>query len=473
MYKKILDLNDVIAYECHVKGVSNDKSAKTKYPGTFKGLTERLQHIKKLGVNQLILLPVYDFDDSLCEVYGAPKDVELDKSDMLHNYWGFSKGDYYNTKASYGVEDSNKEFIELIDTAHEMGIEIIMTVHFNSDENTFLMISVLEHWHREYHVDGFFLNVNPYYLKMISDDPILWKAKLYTYEINENLKFTNPERIAVYDYGFRNILRRMLRGDERAFEEYYNFLKSDFSIKHIISITSHNGFTLKDLYSYNRKHNEANGEFNRDGENINFSDNFGVEGDTADAAVCEERLKATENALLMLLLTKGLPMLLAGDEAGNSQKGNNNAYCQDNEIGWVQYEDKVFERLSEIIMTAVNLRKESGAFVNENNINCSMVNVHSMPMLSIHTGEAWDCYLDYFTKHGGILYALDDCYLYIAANFDKYERILPIPHLPKDFKWSMIAGNGVKNHITEDYYKKCSDFILAAKSVQIFIGKKN
>ena len=106
------------------------------------------------------------------------------------------------------------------------------------------------------------------------------------------------------------------------------------SINHI---TVHDGFTLADLVSYERKHNEANGEDNRDGSDDNYSTNCGVEGPTDDPQIVELRRQLRRNLLACLMLAQGVPLLLAGDEVGNSQGGNNNAYCQDNEIGWVDW----------------------------------------------------------------------------------------------------------------------------------------
>ena len=107
------------------------------------------------------------------------------------------------------------------------------------------------------------------------------------------------------------------------------------SINHV---TVHDGFTLADLFSYNEKHNEANGEDNRDGSNDNHSNNCGDEGPTDDPAITALRRQLRNNQLACLLLAQGVPLILAGDEVGNTQDGNNNAYCQDNEIGWVDWE---------------------------------------------------------------------------------------------------------------------------------------
>ena len=466
--RKKLNLDEVIAYECHVKGISADASSKARHKGTFLGLAESLDDIKELGVNQLILLPVYDFEEKLCNVYGVPENVSLKDENGLYNYWGFTKGDYFKLKEKYACKDAVAEYKYLIDEIHKRDMEIIMSIHFDADENTHTMLSAIKYWVKEFLVDGFFLNVNPYYLKMLTDCPELTDTKFYCYDIDGNLRYTNPERIAVYDYNFRNVLRRMLRGDEKALKEYFSYLNSSSKFKKIISVTGHNGFTLNDLYSYNRKHNEANGEFNQDGDEINFGENFGIEGHTDDVSILDKRLKAMKNALTMLLLSKGMPLLLGGDEAGNSQNGNNNAYCQDNETGWVQYNGRFRDELSNTIKTAINIRRSENIFNDENALSANTLKSNGFPSLSFISSEDVSCSLDDFTKFGGILYAENESFLYIALNFDKYEHILSIPHLPKAFKWSMIAGTDVKN-LPEDVADTTK---LKEQSLQIFMRKK-
>jgi glycogen operon protein len=131
------------------------------------------------------------------------------------------------------------------------------------------------------------------------------------------------------------------------------------SINHI---TVHDGFTLADLFSYNEKHNEANGEYNRDGSNDNHSNNCGHEGPTSDAAIVALRRQLRKNQLACLFLAQGTPLMLAGDEVDNSQNGNNNAYCQDNDIGWVDWDNlgKEGDDLTEFVGHMTELRRRFG-----------------------------------------------------------------------------------------------------------------
>ena len=463
-YKKI-KMEEVIAYECHVKGVSFDESSNVKNRGSFLGLIEKLDDIKSLGVNQLIVMPVYDFNENLEDIYGVPEDISVPVNGKK-NYWGFSEGDYFSLKKEF-VSESEDDFLLLVNEVHKREMELVMMIHYPENINTELMLNSLNFWYDNYSVDGFFLNVNPYYLKMVSDCSNLKDIKLYTYAYDSTLAYTNPERIAVYDTGLKYLLRRLVKGDEGAFCDYLNYLRQTHKVKHIVSITSHNGFTLYDLYSYLRKHNESNGENNRDGENMNFGDNCGTEGDTDSKEINALRLKMMKNALLMLLLSKGVPMLLAGDEEANSQKGNNNPYCQDNEISWIQYGHPFSNELRCFISQICKIRKKTSIFSMENEFIESKVNDNFLPRLSVHTDTAWDCRVDRLTKYGSILYADDEYSLCISMNFDKYNHILSIPHLPKGFKWSIIAGTDIDSDLISD-----CDILLAGQSIMIFEGIK-
>ncbi|MGJ8618594.1 MAG: glycogen debranching protein GlgX, partial [Sulfitobacter sp.] len=156
-----------------------------------------------------------------------------------------------------------------------------------------------------------------------------------------------PHEFSEWNDSYRDTVRRYWRGDAHSAQELAARLlgsadKFDHSSRRSWSsvnfLASHDGFTLADITRYSKRHNEANTEGNRDGHHSNFSDNCGVEGDTDDADILNQRSQRQRNMLATLFLSQGTPMLLAGDELGNSQQGNNNAYCQDNNIGWVNWD---------------------------------------------------------------------------------------------------------------------------------------
>lgn len=226
------------------------------------------------------------------------------------------------------------------------------------------VINCLRYWVVEYHIDGFRFDLasilgraqdgtplaNPPLLEALALDPVLGATKLIAeawdagglYQVGH---FPSYGRWAEWNGKFRDCARKFLKGDLGQVGEFAQRLKGSPDLYYfrgptasINFITCHDGFTLADLVSYNEKHNEANGEENRDGANDNHSWNSGVEGPTQDPAILTLRRRQMKNALAMLFLSQGVPMMLMGDEMGQTQKGNNNTYCQDNELSWLNWD---------------------------------------------------------------------------------------------------------------------------------------
>ena len=227
-----------------------------------------------------------------------------------------------------------------------------------------LVMDSLRYWIQEMHVDGFRFDLAATlarelhevdrlsaFFDIIHQDPVISRVKLIAepWDVGEGgYQVGNfPVLWAEWNGRYRDTVRAYWRGDPGTVAELgyrltgsSDLYESDGRRPHasVNFITAHDGFTLNDLVTYNQKHNEANGEANRDGENHNLSFNFGVEGPTDDPAVIAQREKQKRNFLTTLFLSQGVPMLCAGDEMGRTQRGNNNAYCQDNEIGWVSWQ---------------------------------------------------------------------------------------------------------------------------------------
>ena len=224
------------------------------------------------------------------------------------------------------------------------------------------ILSALRHWVVEMHVDGFRFDLaavlgrgrsgnllsNPPLLERIAEDPILRNVKIIAeawdaagaYEVGS----FSERRWAEWNGRYRDDVRRFWRGDDGMLALFASRIcgSADIYTKSgkgpdgsINFVTCHDGFTLNDLVSYRSKHNEANGENNHDGTDANFSENHGSEGETKDAGIESLRRRQIKNFLLTLLISRGVPMLLGGDEFRRTQRGNNNAYCQDNETSWV------------------------------------------------------------------------------------------------------------------------------------------
>ena len=236
------------------------------------------------------------------------------------------------------------------------------------------ILNCLRHWAIEMHVDGFRFDLaailgrdeagnlmsNAPLLERIAEDPILRDIKLIAEAWDAGgayLVGSFPgRRWSEWNGRYRDDVRRFWRGDPGMAAAFASRICGSADIyqragkdplNSINFLTCHDGFTLTDLVSYERKHNEANGENNRDGTDANFSRNYGVEGDSSDPGVCALRLKQTKNLLATLMLSRGVPMLLGGDEFGRTQHGNNNAYCQDNEISW--YDWRLLDRNHELL----------------------------------------------------------------------------------------------------------------------------
>ncbi len=232
----------------------------------------------------------------------------------------------------------------------------------------------LRHWVHNYHVDGFRFDLasilnrdregelvpNPPLVEAIAEDPLLADTKIIAeawdaagaYQVGS---FSNV-RWAEWNGRFRDDVRRYWRGESNLRGALATRLAGSSDLYqesgrlpyHSINfVTSHDGFTLNDLVSYATKHNEANSEGNRDGDNMNYSDNYGIEGPTTHPAVERIRLRQLKNFLATLILSHGVPMLVAGDECRRTQQGNNNAYCQDNEISWFDW--RLVERNADLL----------------------------------------------------------------------------------------------------------------------------
>ncbi len=255
-----------------------------------------------------------------------------------------------------------------------------------------LIMDALRYWAEEVHVDGFRIDLattlargedgafdrHSVFLNAIAQDPVLAKVKMIAepWDLGESGYRLGefPAGWAEWNDRYRDVVRRFWRGEEGLVRELASRVtgSSDLFEKYgrrpwasINYVSTHDGFTLEDLVNFCDKHNEANGEDNRDGAAENYSANYGVEGPTADAHVLRLRRRQKRNMLSTLLLFLGVPMLLAGDEFGRTQKGNNNAYCQDNDIGWTNWSLLIDEEgrvLKDFVRALIRLRHDHVVF---------------------------------------------------------------------------------------------------------------
>lgn len=341
-----------------------------------------------------------------------------------------------------------------------------------------LIMDCLRYWVVEMHVDGFRFDLaailgrgrdgavlaNPPLLEHIAADPVLANTKIIAeawdaaglYQVGS---FPAWQRWAEWNGKFRDDLRRYIRGEKgmvgtlatRLSGSADLYQQSGRAPYHSINfITSHDGFTLYDLVSYNRKYNTENGENNRDGSNENLSWNCGKEGPTDHPRITALRKKQIKNMSLLLMLAQGVPMLLAGDEMGRTQRGNNNAYCQDNEVSWVNwYLLKENADLFQFIKNAIHFRKKHPAlhrrtfFVPDKNGKYD-ITWHGIIQNEPDWSGASRCLAFHlFPYHG------NETHIYVISNTNSKAQNFQLPVLGSKYRW-FLAADTAREH-PEDF----------------------
>lgn len=435
-----LKKEDVIAYSLHVRGFTKHSSSGVAHKGTFDGVTEKLPYLQKLGINQIHLMPVYEFDENQRHV----------------NYWGYGKAYFFAPKASYAAGDPVNEMKLLVRQMHLAGIEVILEMPFTEGTTFSLILDCLRYWVMQYHVDGFI--VNPYICNPdeLAKDPVLAKSKILKKED-----------------GFQNVMRRFLKGDEGMIRDVICQLKNqDTQLYNYIA--SHNGFTLCDVVSYDGKHNEANGENNLDGPDYNYSWNCGAEGYSRKKAVNELRKNQIFNAFFLLLFAQGMPCILSGDEFMNTQKGNNNAYCQDNLISWLDWNQlSRQEELYTFVCRLIALRKACMKQIAKKSEDT--MGRRGIPQISYHGEDAWQMPAGRASRQLGVFYHEESTEkdFYIAYNMHWLSHSFALPSLPKGMEWVCIAGTkeGVLDE-KEAVPVKDKKVQLEERTIKVFVGRQ-
>ncbi|MDX2416397.1 MAG: glycogen debranching protein GlgX [Xanthomonadales bacterium] len=392
---------ETIIYEANVRGYTmQHPDIPEQERGTFRGLSNGkiLEYLKALGITSLELMPVHamidegflvgqglrnfwgynsinfftpesryaagdagpEFREMVDAIHDAGIEVILD---VVYNHTG-EGGGRGPTLSFRGIDNLSYYRTDPENPGHYVNdTGCGNTINADHPRVQSLVIDSLVYWHKSMGVDGFRFDLAPVLgrsplgfnrshdlLRRINDDPCLSATRLIAepwdpgpggYQLGQF-----PSHWTEWNDRYRDNVRRFWRGDEDQLSGLARRLHGSSDIfeasgrppqASINFVTSHDGFTLRDLVSYERRHNEANGEDNHDGHAHNFSINHGIEGETGDPEVNQLRRRQRLNMLATLLLSKGTPMLLAGDEFGNTQSGNNNAYAQDNETGWLDW----------------------------------------------------------------------------------------------------------------------------------------
>ena len=400
--RPIVPWAETIIYEAHVKGMTaRHPDVPAPLRGTFAGLADPhvIDHLVRLGVTAVELMPVQAyFDDrylvqkGLVNYWGyntagffAPATRYISPQGDLHEfklmvrrlheagievlldvvYNHTAEGNHMGPTLSFKGADNASYYILDSDPRYYFDVTGCgNTLNLKNSRVLQMVMDSLRYWVDEVHVDGFRFDLatalgrereafdqHAVFFEAVRQDPVLSQVKLIAepWDIGpEGYQLGNfPPGFAEWNGKYRDGIRSFWRGDEKAMPDLARSLLAWADLfdhggrrpwASINFATAHDGFTLIDLISYERKHNDANRENNKDGHDDNRSWNCGVEGATSDPAILDLRDRQRRNIMATLLLSQGTPMLLMGDEYGRSQHGNNNAYCQDNEITWMPWE---------------------------------------------------------------------------------------------------------------------------------------
>ena len=385
------------------------------------------------------------------------------------------------------------------------------TLNCNNPVVRMMVLDCLRYWAAEYHIDGFRFDLaailgrdpwgaplpNPPLLESLAFDPILAKCKLIAeawdagglYQVGS---FPAYGRWAEWNGKYRDDIRRFLKGDEGMIPALAQRLQGSPDLygwnqrgptASINFITCHDGFTLYDLFAYNHKHNEANGEQNRDGGDDNHSWNCGVEGATDDPEVNALRQRMIKNALAILLMSHGVPMILMGDEVGRTQRGNNNTYCHDNDLNWFDW--SLLERNADLFHFArqmIAFRKNHPLLRAREHFGLSAAQADFI----WHGVQAWNA--DWSPDARTLAFMLRERQagqggntnpvLYMALN--AYWDALPfqLPELPINYRWHLFANTALAS--PHDIYEPGHEpplepyqnsFLVGGRAVVILVGR--
>ena len=542
-----LEPKDMIIYEMHVRGFTQDSSSGVEHRGTYEGIREKIPYLLELGINAVELMPVFEFDEA--------EDVRIVDGEKLLNYWGYSPVCFFAPNIAYAADTrpgkAGNEFRSLIHELNANGIEVILDVVFNHtaegnelgpcfsfkgiDNNIYYMLTpdgkyynfsgcgnvmncnhpivqqfileCLRYWVVSYRVDGFRFDLasimgrnedgspmnKPPLLQSLAFDPVLGNVKLIAeawdagglYQVGS---FPSWNRWAEWNGRYRDDMRCFLKGDYGMAQAAINRITGSLDLygkenrgenATVNFLNCHDGFTLYDMYAYNYKHNEKNGWDNTDGANDNNSWNCGVEGETDDPEVLTLRKRLRKNAFAILMCSRGSAMFLAGDEFCNTQFGNNNAYCQDNIISWVDWNRKEeYHEMFEFCKFMISLRKKHPILRGRSGPSgCGF------PEVSIHNKTAWNSNCGPDTRTIGIMFAgrtegnREDDIIYIGVNAFWEKEPVQLPKLPLGRKWRIIMNTEFEHTPDTDYHsltkwESNDTFVMYPRSVVIAIVDK-
>ncbi len=492
---EFIPYEDSFVYLLHVRGFTRSASSGVSpaVRGTFAGIIEKIPYLKSLGVTAVELMPAYEMneiehpykktDKRIAKpLYSKDGHISSNNSVSLKlNFWGYKKGYYFAPRSSYCADpsDCENEFKTFVKTMHKNGLEVIMQFYFKDDESGTLIIDALRFWRCTYHVDGFHLKGSVLPIKLITNEPLFTDIKVF-YEwldYGDIYKGEEPSKrlLADYNNAFLYNCRRFLKSDDNSAADFMKIMISNGPDHGIINyICDYEGFRLSDLVSYEHKHNEENGENNKDGTDDNFSWNCGIEGRTRKHDILSLRKKQMKNALTMLFFSQGTPMIFSGDEFGNSQGGNNNPYCQDNETGWVDWREKEKNSdLFEYVQFLSKLRFGNRILHVEKPFSLMDTISCGYPDLSFHGREAWRPDLSGHSHMLGMLFCglyekkeKASPFIYVSFNMHWTPQEMALPKLPEGLKWKLLSDTDERNLKPEKKKPQSKDALLLPETVK-------
>ncbi len=478
---------NVVLYALHVRGFTKHRSSGVVHKGTYAGITEKISYLKELGITSVLLMPAYEFDEIQVQenaqaflsmeqaavsykqpVGPAAGEAEaasgMGKRELPYkiNYWGYRRGMYYSPKGAYSYsQDAVTECKDMVKALHREGIEVLMQFYFPTEVVPVEMLDVLKYWKVAYHIDGFHVMGVDLPIGLFAAEPLLSDTKLLTIQQYSPMA-TEPaalsRNIGWLSEAFQYDMRRLLKGDDSMVSQFIFHVRNNRPETGIINyIAKWDGFRLADLVSYDRKHNEDNGEDNRDGTDYNCSWNCGVEGKSRRKTVLQLRRKQMQNAMTLVFLAQGTPLLYSGDEFGNTQNGNNNPYCQDNDTTWVKWNQ--MESGGELLAYTkmlIRLRREHPILHSAMPLKGMDTLSCGYPDISFHGKEAWRPDTSPASRSIGIMYCgyygeidgrRDEDFIYFGVNLYWQSHVLGLPTLPRGKVWKLYASTDTQERI--------------------------